>query len=156
VDVNRVKAGQKAEVTLDALPDATLQGTVTQIAPAGVVSSGVVNYPVTVALDDSAAGVKTGMTASPNIIVEQRDNVLSVPNRAIRSQGRQRFVTVLFEGQQMQVPVQTGLSNDTSTEITSGLKEGDEVVLNATTSTNQNRAAGGPGFGGPAFFGPGR
>jgi macrolide-specific efflux system membrane fusion protein len=77
-----------------------------------------------------------------------------VPNRAIRSQGRQRFGTVMFEGQEMQVPLQTGLASDTMTEITSGLKEGDEVVLNSTTTT-QNRTGGG-GFGGPGFFGGGR
>jgi HlyD family secretion protein len=152
VDVNRLKEGQAAQITMDALPDATFQGTVTQIAPAGVLSQGVVNYPVTIALTPPFDGVKTGMTASPSIIVEQRDNVLTVPNRAVRSQGRQRTVTVLFEGQQMQVPVQTGLSNDTSTEITSGLKEGDEVVLNTTTTSTQNRAGGGPGLGGPGFF----
>ena len=120
----------------------------TQIAPAGVLSQGVVNYPVTVSLIPPFDGVKTGMTASPNIVVEQRDNVLMVPNRAVRSQGRQRFATVMFEGQAMQVPVQTGLSNDTMTEIVSGLKEGDTVVLTSTTTTNQFRG-GGPGFGGP-------
>jgi HlyD family secretion protein len=151
VDVNRLKEGQTAQIAMDALPDATFQGTVTQIAPAGVLSQGVVNYPVTIALTPPFDGVKTGMTASPTIIVEQRDNVLSVPNRAVRSQGRQKVVTVLFEGQQMQVPVQTGLSNDTSTEITSGLKEGDEVVLNATTTSTQNRTGGGFG-GGPGFL----
>jgi HlyD family secretion protein len=156
VDVNRVKDGQSAQITMDALPDALLQGTVTQIAPAGVLSQGVVNYPVTIALTPPIDGVKTGMTASPSIIVDQRDNVLTVPNRAIRTQGRQKFATVLFEGQQMQVPVQTGLASDTATEITSGLKEGDEVVLNATTTT-QTRSGGGSGFGGgPGFFGGGR
>jgi HlyD family secretion protein len=153
VDVNRLKEGQQAQITMDAMPDSTFQGTVTQIAPAGVLSQGVVNYPVTIALTPPLDGVKTGMTASPSIIVEERDNVLMVPNRAVRSQGRQKIVTVLFEGQQMQVPVQTGLANDTMTEIKSGLNEGDEVVLTATTAmTSQNRP-GGAGFGGPGFFG---
>jgi HlyD family secretion protein len=152
VDINRIKVGQDAQITLDALPDTTLQGTVTQIAPAGVLSQGVVNYPVTVSITPPFDGVKTGMTASPNIVVEQRDNVLMVPNRAVRSQGRQRFVTVLFEGQQMQIPVQTGLSNDTMTEIVSGLKEGDAVVISSTT-TVQPRAGGPGGFGGPGFIG---
>ena len=69
------------------------------------------------------------MTANVNIIVDQRDNVLTVPNRAIRTRGRQKMVTVLFEGQQLQTPVVTGLSSDTATEIISGLKEGDVVVV---------------------------
>jgi HlyD family secretion protein len=147
VDVNRVQVGQKADITLDAVPDETVQGTVAQVAPAGVVSSGVVNYPVTVALDNPTASVKTGMTASPNIIVEQRDNVLMVPNRAVRTVSRQKVVTVLFEGQQIQTPVQVGLSNDTMSEITSGLQEGDTVLL--TTTTTSTGSSGGPGFGGP-------
>lgn len=161
LDVNRIKTGQKAQATLDALPDATLTGTVTQIAPAGVQTQGVVNYPVTVGLDASSAGVKTGMTASLNVIVEQRDNVLMVPNRAVHSalgsagrsgsNGRQRYVTVMFEGQPMEVPVQTGLSNDTMTEIVSGLKEGDAVALSTTTTAQTGGGAGGFG-GGPGVF----
>jgi membrane fusion protein, macrolide-specific efflux system len=155
IDSVRVKDNQAAQISLDALPDLALDGKVTQIWPAGVLTQGVVNYPVTVQLTNPPASVKTGMSANVNIVVDERDNVLMVPNRAVRAQGRQKLATVLFEGQQMQVPVQTGLSNDTMTEITSGLKEGDTVVLN-TTTTQQPRTGG--GFGGPgpgAVFGRG-
>ncbi|HBY99216.1 MAG TPA: hypothetical protein DEP84_35605, partial [Chloroflexi bacterium] len=156
VDLSQIKVGQDAEITLDALPDTTLQGKVTDIAPAGVQNQGVVNYPVTISLTNPPAAVKTGMTANVNIVVQQRDNILMVPNRAIHTQGRQRFVTVLFEGRQIQVPVQTGLSNDTNTEIVSGLKEGDEVIISGTSTTQPNvRFGGGPGLGGgPGFGGP--
>ena len=129
VDVPRIKVGEAAEISLDALPDAQLTGKVTEISPAGVLTQGVVNYPVTVALADPGNGVLTGMTANVNIVTDQRDNVLMVPNRAVHTQGRQKLVTVLFEGQQIQVPVQTGLSNDTMTEVTSGLNEGDTVLF---------------------------
>jgi hypothetical protein len=129
IDVNRLKEGQAVEITLDAVPDADLQGSVMQIAPAGVLSQGIVNYPVTVALTPPFEGVKTGMSASLNIILEQLNDVLMVPNRAVRTQGREYFATVMNEGQPVQVPVQIGLSNDTMTEIVSGLKEGDAVVL---------------------------
>lgn len=149
VDINRVQVGQQAGVTLDAVTDATFQGKVSQIAPAGVLSSGVVNYPVTVALSDPTAAVKTGMTANLNIITDQRDNVLMVPNRALRTVAKQKVVTVLFEGQQIQMPVQTGLSNDTMTEIASGLKEGDVVVLSSTTTTTTGGGGGIGGGGGP-------
>ena len=145
VDVNQIKVGQPAEITFDAVPDAVVQGEVAVIAPAGVLTQGVVNYPVTVALNNPDTSVKTGMTANLNIIVDQRDNALMVPNRAVRTVGRQKMVTVLFEGQDIQVPVQTGLSNDTMTEITSGLKEGDEVVLSTTTTASQGGFGGGFG-----------
>jgi HlyD family secretion protein len=150
VDVNQLRTGQQVEITLDALTDVTLQGTVTQIAPAGLLSSGVVNYPVTVALAKTAEGVKTGMTANLSIIVDQRDDVLMVPNRAVRTVNRQKVVTLWTNGQQIQTPVQTGLNNDTMTEITSGVNEGDVVVLNTTTAVSTSGGGiGGPGLGGP-------
>jgi HlyD family secretion protein len=144
VDINSVAEGQAAEVTLDAVPDVTFTGTVTQIAPAGVQSSGVVNYPVTVALNDPDETVKTGMTANVNIIIDHRENVLTVPNRAVKTVNRRKVVTVLFEGQQIQVPVEVGMSSDSLTEIVSGLKEGDTVLLTTTsTSTTSGRGPGG-------------
>jgi HlyD family secretion protein len=150
VDVNQLQAGQPVEITLDALADVTLQGAVTQIAPAGTLSSGVVNYPVTVALVGAAGGVKTGMTANLSIIVDQRDNVLTVPNRAVRTVNKQKVVTLLVNGEQVQTPVETGLSSDSATEIVNGVNEGDVVVLNSTTTaTSSSGGLGGPGLGGP-------
>ncbi|HEX9116552.1 MAG TPA: efflux RND transporter periplasmic adaptor subunit [Anaerolineae bacterium] len=151
VDVNRLKLGQTAQITLDAVPDAALDGTVSLIAPAGTLTQGVVNYPVTISLNKPPEGVKTGMTANLNVIIDQRSNVLVVPNRAIRTVNRQKVVSVLFEGQTIQVPVQTGLSNDSMTEITSGLKEGDTVLLSTTTTTGTNRGGFGGGPGGPGI-----
>ena len=151
VDVNKVALGQPAEITLDAVADVALAGTVALIAPAGVQSSGVVNYPVTVALTKTTDAVKTGMTANVNIIVAQRQDILTVPNRAIRTVGRQKVVTVLVEEQQIKTPVQVGLSGDSATEIVSGLQEGDVAVL-TTTTTKTTTGGGGmgmPGAGGP-------
>ncbi len=151
VDVTSVKVGQNVQITLDALPSLNLNGKVTEISPAGVLTQGVVNYPVTIALTDPTKAVMTGMTANANIVTQEHDNVLMVPNRAVHAQGRQKVVTVLFEGQQMQVPVTTGLNNDTMTEITNGLKDGDTVLLTSTT-TSAGRAPN-VGFGGIGRFG---
>ena len=86
------------------------------------------------------------MTANLNIIVDERENVLTVPNRADQDGQQAEGGHVLFEGQQIQTPVQTGLSSDSLTEIVSGLKEGDVVVVNgtttATTSTTQGAGHG--------------
>jgi HlyD family secretion protein len=155
VDVAKAKVGQAVQITLDALPNQTFQGKVSQIAPSGTLTQGVVNYPVTITLDNPSAAVMSGMTASANIVTQQKANVLMVPNRAVRTQGRQKVVTVLFEGQQIQTPVQTGMNNDTMTEITGGLQEGDVVLLNGTT-TAQTRVGGGGGFGVPGVGGFGR
>jgi RND family efflux transporter MFP subunit len=152
VDSPRVMEGQTAQLTFDALPDVNLEGKVVQIWPAGVQSSGVVNYPVTVELANTPASVKPGMSTNLNIVVDERDNVMTVPNRAVKTQGKQKYVLVLFEGQQIRTPVETGLSNDTVTEISSGLKEGDTVILSTTTTSTSNRGIG--GIGGPGMGGP--
>jgi multidrug efflux pump subunit AcrA (membrane-fusion protein) len=142
------------EITLDALSDVTLEGTVSKIAPAGTVSSGVVNYPVTVALTKSADGVKTGMTANLEIVTDERQNVLTVPNKALKTvpSGKQKVVTLLRNGQQVQVPVQVGMASDTATEITGGLNEGDVVVVSGATTTSTTT---GGGIGGPVMGGGG-
>jgi HlyD family secretion protein len=146
VDINNVKNGQEVDLTLDAVPGKTIIGQVSQIGYLGVTTQGVVNFPVTVVITNPDPSLKVGMTASAAIITQRHNNVLLVPNRAIRAVGGQRVVTVLFEGQQIQVPVQVGLSNDTQTEITGGqLQEGDTIVLNSASAAT---GGGGGGFGG--------
>ncbi len=154
VDAVQVKVGQRAEITLDALSTQTLGGQVAKVALVGTVTQGVVNYPVTIDLDPTDLPVKPGMTASVSIIVDERTNVLMVPNRAVRSQGGNRgyYVEVMVEGQIVQVPVTIGLSNGAMTEITStGLREGDTVVVSSTTTTTSSRI---PGIGGGILVGP--
>ncbi len=141
VDMAKVALGEPAQMTMDALPGNTYDAKVIAIGPVGTVTSGVVNYPVTVSITHPDASVKPGMTANLAVTVDQRNNVLIVPNRAVRTQGNQKIVTVLYKGQTIPTPVSIGLSNETSTEITSGLQEGDQVVLNQT----QTQTRGGPG-----------
>lgn len=145
VDIAKIKIGQTAQVTFDALTGKTYSAQVVTIAPVGTVTQGVVNYQVILALTDADDAVRPGMTSNLTIEVERRDNVLLIPTRAIRTQGTQRIVTVLFKEQSIQTPVTTGLSNDTSIEITGGLQEGDAVVLN-TTQTRTGNVPGGIPF----------
>ena len=156
VDINTVKVGQKTALTFDAIPNKQYEGEVTEIGGVGSVSQGVVNYPVTVKIDNPDADVKPGMTAAVTITVAQHDNVMMVPNQAVRVAGNQRTVTVLFEGQQIRVPVTVGLTNETMSEVSSDqLRAGDEVVINSQSSSSgqqQGGGFGGPGFGGPGFF----
>jgi len=153
IDINSIVVGQTAELTVDAAPDQTFQGQVTAVAYVGTAQQGVVNFPVTIVITDPDPALKPGMTAGVAIVTERHENVLLVPNRALRTSAGQRAVTVLYEGQPIAVPVTVGLSNDTFSEILAGsLREGDAVVINttttATTATRQN--FGGPGGGG--FF----
>ncbi len=132
VDIARVKLGQTAQVTIDALSGKNYSAQVTTINPTATVTQGVVNYPVILVLSNADDAIKPGMTANLIMEVERRDDVLLLPTRAVRTQGNQRLVTVLYKGQTIQVTVRTGLSNDQSIEITDGLQEGDVVVINPT------------------------
>ncbi len=138
VDMAQLKVGESAQMTMDAVPAKTYQAQVVSIGPVGTVSSGVVNYPVTVNITNADADVKPGMTANLAIEVNRRENVLLIPNRAVRTQGNQKTVAVVRDGKSVQTPVTTGLSNDQFVEITSGLREGDVVAMNQTQTGSGN------------------
>ena len=163
VDVSQVKPGQDVQLSFDALGGRSFPGQVLSVSPLGTITQGVVNYNVNIGLTNPDPAILPGMTAQANIIIAQRPDALIAPNRAIRTQGNRRMITLLHEGQEIPLYVQTGLVNDTSTEIVSAtmastgqqvqLEEGDTVVLNTTTTTTgANRGPGGAGPGG-FFFG---
>jgi RND family efflux transporter MFP subunit len=145
VDMPKVKEGNPAQVTLDALLGKTYNAQVTTIGPVGTITQGVVNYPVTFKLNDADDSIKPGMTANLTVVVERREDVLLVPTRAVRTQGNQRTVTVVVQGQLIPTSVRTGLAGDQMIEITSGLKEGDVVVV-SQTQTQTGNVPGGVGI----------
>jgi multidrug efflux pump subunit AcrA (membrane-fusion protein) len=162
-DAIKIKVGQSASVTLSALSNVQMTGTVSAVAPTPTVASNVVTYDVTISLHNPPATVKTGMTAEVTVYVSRRTNVLLVPSAAITSTGPVSTVTVLENGKQRVVTVSTGLVGASTTQILSGLREGQTVIeptvtVGAAPSTNTPTAnrtfGGGPGggFGGP----PGR
>lgn len=148
-DVAKLQVGQRVLVTFDALPDQRLNGRVAMIAPSAVVQQGVATYPVWIEIDPGSRTLPGGMTASVSIVVDERQNVLVIPNRAIRQTARGRTVEVLLpDGSRETRVVQVGLSNDQMSEIVSGLREGEIVVLPTTTTTQPN-VRGAPGLGAP-------
>ncbi len=150
VDMPKIKLGETAQMTLDAVPGKTYNAKVVRIDPVGTITQGVVNYPITVAITDPDSSIAPGMTANLNVVVDQRQNVLMIPLRAVHTQGNQKTATVLYKDQTIQAPITTGLANDQYVEVTSGLRAGDVVVLNQT----QTQTRGGlPGFGGGFIIG---
>ncbi|HEX4358577.1 MAG TPA: HlyD family efflux transporter periplasmic adaptor subunit, partial [Pseudonocardia sp.] len=106
-DAAKVAPNQKVEVTFDALPDLTRDGTVLSIAPGGVDISGVTNYYATILLTDSDPRLKTGLTAEAGVLVADLENVLVVPNSAVIKQGGRSFVnTPGPDGKPVQAPFQ--------------------------------------------------
>jgi HlyD family secretion protein len=133
IDIDRVGVGQPVLITLDALPDQPVQGVVSEIAPTATSTSGVVTYLVTINIDEAqTADLRSGMSASAAITVDEIDDVLLVPNWAIRLNRETGEAFVLLkraDGTVEEVVVQTGLRNEQFSEIVSGLSPGDVVVL---------------------------
>jgi HlyD family secretion protein len=144
VDINRIALGQPVNMNFDAVLDLTYHGEVTAIGLSGVITQGVVSFNVTVELQDADERIKPGMTAAVNIVVEQIEDVLLVPNRAVRVVDGERTVFILEGGQLKPVTIQLGVSSDTQSQVLDGeLKVGDLVVLNPP----ENMLFGGqPGF----------
>jgi HlyD family secretion protein len=148
-DIGSLQVGQDVAITLDAYPDATLTGKLTQIDPLGSVAQGVVTYGVEVAVTSDQSILRPNMTATVDIVVARKENALVVPNRAVKRGTAGRYqVEVAQEGQTETRPVTIGLSNETVTEIVEGLSEGEEVVVSSARTGLLEQFGGGFMFGG--------
>lgn len=131
VDINKVKVGQDVTLTFDAILAEEYHGTVVKVAQAGDTVQGVVNFKVTVAMSDADEQVLPGMTTAANIVVSELEDVLLVPNRAVRVREGRRVVYVLRGSQPEAVNIELGASSETMSEVISGdIQAGDEVLLN--------------------------
>jgi HlyD family secretion protein len=164
-DIAKMAVGQTATITLPALPDSTVTGTVTAVSPTSTVVSDVVTYDVTIALENPPATVKVGMTADVSVVVQTVSNTLELPSAAITTTGPISTVTVLANGVKKVTTVTTGVVGDSTTQIESGLKAGETVVepeasvsasTGATTTGGFGGLTGGGGFGGFGGGGFGR
>jgi multidrug efflux pump subunit AcrA (membrane-fusion protein) len=166
-DATKLAVGDPATVTFPALTNVEVAGKVTAVASTSTVVSNVVTYDVTIVLVNPPATVKEGMTANVSVITETRSNVLELPSSAITTTGTRSTVELLLDGKTTVTPVTTGLVGSSSTEILSGLKQGDVVVvptvaITAASSSSSTSSSGFPtggglggGFTGGSFAGPG-
>ena len=150
VDINSVMVDQPVTLSLDAILDVTYHGKVISVAQVGNTSQGGVTFTVSVELTDADKNVKPGMTSAVTIVVNQKENVLLVPNRAVRLVNNQRVVYILKDGKPLETKVTLGATSGIESEVLSGgLKEGDLVILNPPINFGEgNRPGGGGMFGG--------
>lgn len=134
VDINRVKAGQEVSLTFDAIPDKEYKGIVSEVDRVGQSVQGVTEFTVTVELADADEYVRPGMTAAVNFVIEQINDILMVPNRAVRTRDGKRVVYILVDNEPTAVQVTLGASSDTMSQVLNGdIKEGDPIVINPPT-----------------------
>ncbi|OGH91914.1 MAG: hypothetical protein A2534_00270 [Candidatus Magasanikbacteria bacterium RIFOXYD2_FULL_39_9] len=174
VDAAKIKVGQKVNVTFDAIDGLKISGEVAEIDALGTVSQGVVTYNVKIVLDTQDDRIKLGMSVSATITTAVKQDVVIVPSSAVKTQNGNSYVEMFdqpiqnpsSQGVTSDIPprqqvVQIGISNDTETEIISGLKEGDQIIIRTVTAsaakpaTTQAPSLFGTGGGGNRTFNAG-
>lgn len=153
-DIGKLVPGQKAYFRVDAYPGETFEGTVSQVRNEPIITNNVVTYNVVVETGNEERKLKPGMTAEVKIVVADKKDVLRVPTAALRfippssadmkdkpdelSDNSYVWIT-LKNGQIGALPVKTGVSDDTYTEVLAGdLKEGQKVIVEAVAGSKSN------------------
>jgi multidrug efflux pump subunit AcrA (membrane-fusion protein) len=128
-DIGKVQVGQTASFAVDAFPDKEFTGKVTAIYPKALIQQNVVTYDVAIAIDNHEGLLRPDMTTNTTITVAKREKVLAIPNQAVRREDGDRVVFIQEGERLVRRPVKTGWKDKTYTEVLSGLKEGDRVVV---------------------------
>lgn len=152
LDISKVSVGQNVTITADAVEGRSYRGVVTKVSVVGTTSMGITSYPATIRIDDTD-GLLPGMNVDAEIVLSQAENVLTIPSSAL-SRGNRVLITAdspsaanAMENQEapegyVYVRVETGESDDTHIEITSGLQEGDTVAYMAASGTENTMMPG--------------
>jgi len=135
MDIGEIQEGQRATVLLEAFPNHGLEGRVSEIAPLPAVTAGVLNYPVTIALEGRDVAVRPGMAAQVEIIIAERADVLLVPRAGLRPREGGWAVWVRRGGRVVGVEVETGHRQGRLVEVHGELAEGEEVVIGTSASS---------------------
>ena len=168
-DIGEVKEGQRVTFTVDAFPADVFQGTVTQVRQQATTESNVVTYEVVISAPNADLKLKPGLTANVTIFTLEKNDVLTVASKALRFSPNEALIaedetiqstdakTKLWvrEGKTFRaIPVQTGVSNGTMTEITGGIKAGTEVLADMIFGETPDEATGGQQKSNPFMPGP--
>lgn len=139
-DIGKIFLGQDAVITLDAFPDEVIQGKVTKIAHEGTTVTDVVVYNVMVEPINVPSHWSSGMTANVSFVVISKQNILIVPNNALKDRNGRKIIMVQ-QGERIEPKtIETGVTDGKKIEVLSGLNEGDKIVVsNGQNSQNQSR-----------------
>ncbi|MFA6537678.1 MAG: efflux RND transporter periplasmic adaptor subunit [Patescibacteria group bacterium] len=144
VDIAQIKVGQKTNLTFDAIENLNITGEVIEVDSIGTTSQGVVSYNVKISLDVDDERIKPGMSISAIITVSNKTDILQISSSAIKNGNGQSYVEIFDENKNIiHRTITVGDSNDTMTEITSGIEEGEEIILKKISNkTNSTTATG--------------
>ena len=156
LDILSLSVGQKASITLDALPNKTFEGEITKVNSTGTSSGGVTKYTVEVTLPKSEL-MLAGMNASVTIITEEKEGVLTIPAAAVTERANHSFIYKEMDEETGTLSglteIETGMTDGTRIEVVSGLSEGDVIYYQVISSDSSDAAITMPeGFSGGATF----
>lgn len=156
MDVAKIKNGQNVVLTFDAVENLSIVGKVAEVGLVGTVNQGVVSYKIKIGFDTDDNSVRPGMSVSASIITDAKQDILLVPNSAVKTKNGFSYVEILSDAVlisnknytsvfgPVEKEVVVGLSDDNYTEITSGLNEGDQIIIrtikSSTTSATTSQA----------------
>lgn len=147
IDIVNVSLGQEVELTFDAIPDETFMGRVAEINTVGVAASNVVSFAVKISIPNADERIKSGMSVTSDIVVDKKENVLTVPSATIRSEKIEKSIKsfvmkkdISEKAKNTKVYVTIGLNNDTDAEILDGLAEGDMVVSKTINEASASKS----------------
>lgn len=184
IDIVNVKLGQSVDLSFDAIPNETFKGIVAQIDTVGVQTSNVVSFDVKISIPNADERIKSGMSVSANIIINEKDGILTVPSATIKSEGKgdeikyyvlrkkstggapavatdttgtstRKFNRSGGTGTNEKVYVTVGITNNIDTEITGGINEGEQVVSKTVTAAKTTTTTSFSLFGGGPRVGGG-
>ena len=154
LDINSVEKDQEAQITLDAIENQTFTGKVTKVGNSATSSSsGVSKYTVKISIPKDEQ-MKIGMNASATIVIESKEDVLTIPVNALQEKGNKTYVYTEKDSDgnlSGETEITTGLSDGDNVEVTEGLSEGDAIYYNKTGNTSSGSgdmkgdSNGGPG-----------
>jgi HlyD family secretion protein len=132
-DIGKVYMGQPARIKVESFKDKTFYGKVTKIAPLGVEKDNVTTFEVRVSIDNPGGELKANMTANAEILLDEHKGVLTIPEQSVMYDKDRNASVEIPDSKQKngrrKVPIKAGISNGTRTEVLSGLKQGDTVIL---------------------------
>lgn len=154
-DIGNIKSGQDAEFTVDAYPELNFNGAVSQVRNSPVTVQNVVTYDVVIKVDNPELKLKPGMTANVSIVLQNKKDILRIPNAALRfspddkdngrTQGQKEKgpgVWALEAGNAKRIPIKTGISDGSYTELVSGeVSEGQELIVESLEKQKNSNSA---------------
>lgn len=170
-DIGEVREGQRVTFTVDAYPNDTFHGEVTQVRQEATVESNVVTYEVVISAPNNDLKLKPGLTANVTIFTLEKNNVLTVSNKALRFTPNEHLMNKdskivdckgkdkvwVMDGNDMKaIPVTTGITNGTLTEILGGIEVGTSVITDFVLSSPASEDDPAKANGNPFMPGPRR